>query len=77
MFGYAILFSMFNKSFYVIFFVMKGLIQMGYSIQCYACESCNDPFIVFNPSILRLLDNEGFNCTVNRKNLFFLIGEVF
>lgn len=53
------------------FIVIKGLIQMSNCLQCYACQSCNDPFNIYNAPILKLLDGQGFNCTVNRKRLFF------
>jgi len=54
-------FDLIKKLFFII---IKALIQISNSIQCYACESCNDPFNTYNAPILYLLDNQGFNCTV-------------
>lgn len=53
---------LFNRTSFI-----KGLfIDISVSLQCYACQSCSDPFYLDQAPMLYLPDNEGFNCTVNR-----------
>ena len=44
--------------------IILALVRVDQGLECYACESCSDPFDASNAPVIVSLDNDIFNCTV-------------
>jgi hypothetical protein len=57
--------------------MIKALIQISNSLQCYACELCNDLFNIYKVPIFDLPDNDDYNCAINRMINFSFVDEFY